>query len=81
MEWEYNGMNDEMHYWLESQEVADLAVLQKGDGCTGPNLWKAPTYEKVSLGWYNAQASPVPIEMWMDDVAIDTNRIGCPPAH
>ncbi|HET6283923.1 MAG TPA: hypothetical protein VFH73_23410 [Polyangia bacterium] len=45
-----------------------------------PNLWKAPPFEKLSLGWYNAQPSAIAIEMWMDDVAVDTKRIGCPPA-
>jgi hypothetical protein len=78
IEWQYDGVKDEMRYWQDGQAVDDLTVLQKGDGCTGPNLWKAPTFEKLSLGWYNAQASPVAIEMWMDDVAIDTKKIGCP---
>jgi hypothetical protein len=80
VEWQYDGTSDELRYWLDNQAVADLTVLQKGDGCTGTNLWRAPTFEKLSLGWYNAQASPVPIEMWMDDVAIDTKRVGCPIA-
>jgi hypothetical protein len=79
IEWLYDGGHDEMHYWLDKEEVADLAVPQKGDGCYGPNVWHAPPFEKLSLGWYNAQPSPIPIEMWVDDVAVDTKRIGCPP--
>ncbi|HET6283696.1 MAG TPA: hypothetical protein VFH73_22265 [Polyangia bacterium] len=80
IEWLYDGAHDEMHYWLDGEEIADLAVPQKGDGCiqAGVNMWRAPPFQKLSLGWYNAQPSPIPIEMWMDDVGIDTKRIGCP---
>src|SRR5258708_34242246 len=42
-------------YWLDKEEVADLAVPQKGDGCYGPNVWHAPPFEKLSLGWYRSE--------------------------
>ncbi|HET6280844.1 MAG TPA: hypothetical protein VFH73_07760 [Polyangia bacterium] len=82
IEWLYDGTKNEMHYWLNGEEIAELAVPQKGDGCiqgAGANNWRAPPFTKLSLGWYNAQPSPIPIDMWMDDVGIDTKRIGCPP--
>jgi hypothetical protein len=81
IEWLYDGAKNEMHYWLNGEELADMAVMQKGDGCiqgAGANNWRAPPFTKLSLGWYNAQSSPIPIDMWMDDVGIDTKRIGCP---
>ncbi len=83
IEWLYDGAKNEMHYWLNGEELADMAVMQKGDGCiqgAGANNWRAPPFTKLSLGWYNAQTSPIPIDMWMDDVGIDTKRIGCPAA-
>jgi hypothetical protein len=83
IEWLYDGTKNEMHYWLNGEEIVELAVPQKGDGCiqgAGANNWRAPPFTKLSLGWYNAQPSPIPIDMWMDDVGVDTKRIGCPAA-
>jgi hypothetical protein len=83
VEWLYDGTKNEMHYWLNGEEIVELAVPQKGDGCiqgAGANNWRAPPFTKLSLGWYNAQPSPIPIDMWMDDVGVDTKRIGCPAA-
>jgi hypothetical protein len=79
VEWHYDGTNNEMHYWLDGKPVGDLTVITKGDGCTGTNLWKAPTFDRLSLGWYNAQTTPIDVDMWIDDVAVDTKQIGCPP--
>lgn len=81
IEWLYDGSKNEMHYWLDGEELADMAVSQKGDGCiqgAGANNWRAPPFSKLSLGWYLAHPSPVTIDAWMDDVAVDTKRIGCP---
>jgi len=78
VEFQYDGSKNLMRYWLDGQPVTDLSIDGKGQGCSGPNLWKAPTYGLLSLGWYNAQGGSA--EMWIDDVAVDTKQIGCPAA-
>ena len=38
-----------------------------------------PIFDSLSLGWQNwNNPTPIPIEMWIDDVAIDSKPIACP---
>lgn len=77
VEWRFDGAHNAMGYWLDGQPVSDLSVATHGDGCAGTNLWQAPRFDRLSLGWYNAQTSSIPIDMWIDDVAIGATRIAC----
>ena len=65
----------------KSQALSDLTVVQMGEGCishdTNDNWW-APTFSAIRLGWEHYQQGPG--ELWIDDVVLDTNRVGCPPA-
>jgi hypothetical protein len=80
MEWRFDGPNNEMRFWLDGQEIADLHMKDKGEGCGGHDLndmWLAPTFDKMSLGWESYQ-SEAAREAWIDDVVIDDEQIGCP---
>jgi hypothetical protein len=80
-EWKFDGPNNEMHYWLNGQAQTGVDVVKVGGGCTGTQptggVWQAPVFNKLMLGWY-AQPFNAPIELWLDDVVIGTERIGCP---
>jgi hypothetical protein len=79
-EWRFDGPNDEMDFWLDGTAITDLTVVGQGSGCinngTGGH-WYLPAYDTLSLGWEHYQTS-IPIDMWIDDVAVDSKRIGCP---
>jgi hypothetical protein len=80
-EWRFDGPQNEMDFWLDGSSLADLTVLGQGQGCiaNGTNgKWLLPEYDTISLGWEHYQASDA-IDLWIDDVALDTQRIGCPP--
>ncbi len=52
-----------------------------GQGCvnqTGPFLWSAPSFDRIDLGWESCQTDDAR-NLWIDDVAISTTKIGCPP--
>jgi hypothetical protein len=36
-----------------------------------------PTFNRVWLGWQEYQTSTEPFELWIDEIAIDSHRIGC----
>lgn len=62
---------DEMRLWLDGKEVDTLHVTE----------WRnqkapwSPSYDRVRLGFHNFQgAAP---NVWLDDVALDTVRVGC----
>jgi hypothetical protein len=80
-EWQFDGPSNEMHYWIEGKAQTSVDVVKVGGGCTGTQpaggVWQSPTFNKLMLGWY-AQPFPTPIEVWIDDIVIGTERVGCP---
>ncbi|MCA9706432.1 MAG: hypothetical protein KDK70_11330 [Myxococcales bacterium] len=80
-EWRFNGPNDEMNLWVDGVALDDVTVIGMGEGCGGNDTgghWYSPLYDTLRLGWEHYQMSDVAHDLWIDDVAIDTDRIGCP---
>jgi hypothetical protein len=81
-EWEFDGPNDTMRFWLNGTPVDDLSVVGTGDGCVRNDAgfpWTAPVFHQIDLGWESYQPDDART-LWIDDVAVATTRIGCPPA-
>jgi hypothetical protein len=79
VEWQLDGPNDTMRFWLDGQALSDLTVVQKGAGCIAHDTmdsWWAPAFSAIRLGWEHYQQGPG--ELWIDDVVLDTSRVGCP---
>lgn len=76
VEWQFDGANDEMHYWFDGTLQTGVDVVRQAGGCAVS--WKAPKFEKLYLGWRHAQPSSIDTEMWIDDVVLHTARVGCP---
>jgi hypothetical protein len=78
MEWHYDAPTDTMHFYLDGGAIDDITVSGSGEGCGGPNTWTFPEFDKALVGWESYQTDPAR-EIWIDDVALGTARIGCPP--
>jgi hypothetical protein len=80
IEWRFDGPNDTMEFWLDGVQQDDMTVVGMGEGCinheTG-DYWYAPIFDTMRLGWEHYQNTSSR-EMWIDDVAMDDERIGCP---
>ncbi|MCA9603295.1 MAG: hypothetical protein KC417_14780 [Myxococcales bacterium] len=80
VEWRYNGPNDEMNLYVDGQALNDMTVVGQGAGCishgTG-DKWYAPKFDIMKLGWESYQYMTNHVDLWIDDVAIDDQRIGC----
>ena len=81
----FDGANNEMHFWLGQNEVAEVHVLgnQKSDQtCTVPGVdgkWYAPDFKNISVGWESYQHDVVGAhDAWLDDVVLDDEAIPCP---
>lgn len=66
---------DSLRTWLQGTEISALDVTPTtvwAHGMTAP--W-SPAYSAIRIGYagYNGNQ----IDLWIDDVAIDANRIGC----
>ena len=84
VEWRFSVATNEMQFWMNGNELTDLHVTGEGEGCGGDDLggqWLAPpAFQTLYLGWEHYQQTANPIDLWVDDVAVSTERLGCPPA-
>lgn len=81
VEWEFDGPNDTMRLWLDGVAVESATVAGRGDGCmnaSDDSPWTAPTFQELHLGWQAFQAD-AERTLWIDDVALNTTRVGCAP--
>lgn len=84
LEWRFNTTTDEMQFWLDGTEVTDLHIQGQGNAGTGcvnsgwTQGWPAPgAFDALRLGLEKYQDDGV-LDMWVDDVAVSTTRVGCP---
>jgi len=80
IEWEFDGPNDTMRFWLDGTAIDSLTVTGSGDGCVNAPAdftWSAPEFETLDLGWEFYQQDEARTA-WIDDVVISTTRVGCP---
>jgi len=79
LEWKFDGTNNEMHEWFDGASASDVVKTAGTCAAGAAPVWSAPTFSDIQLGWFQNQPSTVPLEMWIDDIAIDaTQRVGCP---
>ena len=79
IEWEYDGSKNETRFWWDGVEHPSMhttATMHGGDQ-TVPYL--LPQFTKVTIGWmlYQAPVSPTTFDVWIDEIAVDAERIGC----
>jgi hypothetical protein len=79
-QWLYDGSKNTIDFYIDG--ALQAMVVSTGQGCVDgtKSTWTAPTFNAVHLGWINYQATPAPIDMWMDDVALGPDRVDCPAA-
>jgi hypothetical protein len=80
IEWEFDGPNDTMRFWIGGAPAPDLTVSHTGAGCISQPEgyeWTSPSFSQLDIGWESYQADGARA-LWIDDVAFSTSRIGCP---
>lgn len=70
MEWHHDQTTQAATLWLDGAEVTELT--QSAD--LNPEI---PVYDDISVGWANYQVANPPFVVWIDEVALDDERIGC----
>ena len=87
-EWEFDGTTNSAFLWLDGQAMTEIDAVGFGTQCQGPGFngvpmsaeypWEAPqVWDKLVIGWEQYQDMPAQ-EVWIDDVVIGSERIGCP---
>jgi hypothetical protein len=76
IEWMHAGNINETRFYWDGVEHPSLHTTSSMNGGNG-NPYTLPTFTNVWVGWQEYQATNENFEMWIDEVAIDTARIGC----
>jgi hypothetical protein len=84
VEWRFDGALKELDFWMDGVKNEALSVKQEAnDTGTCQNeawsgIWEPPTFSSIAIGFQHYQQGAG--ELWIDDFAIDTQKIGCPAA-
>lgn len=77
IEWLHKGDTNETRFFWDGVEHPSLYTTQTMHGGTAANPYLLPQFTSVWVGWQEYQTSSGPFELWVDEVAIDKDRIGC----
>jgi hypothetical protein len=73
-QWKFDRSTGEIHIWVDGMSVDDTKQAPEAGGC-----WKPPTaVDTLHIGW-ESYHTPVPVQLWIDDVAVGETPIPCPP--
>jgi hypothetical protein len=87
VEWHFAVANNEMQFWLDGSELSDLHVRDRGTGAESGCLsteqlggqWLAPpAFQSLYLGWERYQEPENDQDLWIDEVVVSRERVGCP---
>lgn len=78
IEWMHKGDTNETRFWWDAVEHPSLYTMPSTPHGGNPaEPYILPTFTSVWIGWQEYQTSTQVYEMWVDEIAIDANRIGC----
>jgi hypothetical protein len=76
IEWAHKGDTNETRFFWDAVEHPSLYTSStKHGGNAMPYL--LPQFTALWVGWQEYQTSTQKFEMWIDEIAIDDQRIGC----
>lgn len=75
VEWHYAGPTNALSFFMDGAEMTEIAV----PASTSPP-WKSPAYAAFELGvllFQNDTATAAAFDVWFDEVALKSTRVGC----
>jgi hypothetical protein len=78
IEWMHKGDTNETRFWWDGVEHPSLYTMPSTPHGGNPmEPYILPQFTNVWLGWAEYQVTTEPFELWLDEIAIDKDRIGC----
>jgi hypothetical protein len=79
IEWLHKGDTDETRFFWDGVEHPSLHTSPTEHGGPQSEDYVLPEFEDVFVGWwlYQAGTTPPAFDVWIDEVALDGERIGC----
>lgn len=73
VEWFYDAGRNDARLWVDGVEN----VKEHYQGTFGSQFGFLPPWRSVRVGWALYQTINAPFDVWIDELAIDSKRIGC----
>ncbi len=77
VEWEHRGSENVTRFFVDGVEHPSLATSATTHGGNQSSNYVLPAFTSVWFGWWQYQADAEGFEVWIDEVALDDQRIGC----
>jgi len=81
---EMDSVARKLRMYLDGQTDPIVAVDDHGAGCVGDVVpddapWYGPALDQIYVGAWSFHPLDGPLEVWIDDLAVDTEPVACPP--
>jgi hypothetical protein len=74
-EWHIDAPTQSYTFYYDGAEVTSITINNGAGNYAGSDIPTA--FTDVRVGWNNYQSAPPGFVAWIDEVALDVNRIGC----
>ncbi|WP_437946176.1 hypothetical protein WME98_35900 [Sorangium sp. So ce296] len=75
VEWHIDGPTQRYDFYLDGELLDQISIANGPGNYSGSEIPDA--FSEVRIGWNNYQSAPPGFTAWIDDVALDDERIGC----
>jgi hypothetical protein len=77
IEWLHKGDTNETRFFWDAVEHPSLYTTSTKSGSTTGKPYILPQFNALWVGWQEYQTTTEKFEMWVDEIAVDSQRIGC----
>jgi hypothetical protein len=74
-EWHIDGPTQSYDFYIDGEHVQQISIANGPGNYEGSEIPDA--FSEVRIGWINYQDAPPGFTAWIDDVALDDERVGC----
>jgi hypothetical protein len=79
---EMDSVARHLRMWTDGNEDPIVSVDEHGNGCVPPapsdSVWYGPEIDALFVGSWSFHDMNAPLELWIDDLVIDTVPVACP---
>ncbi|WP_437907696.1 hypothetical protein WME95_07280 [Sorangium sp. So ce327] len=75
VEWHIDGPTQRYDFYLDGELLDQISIANGPGNYSGSEIPDA--FSEIRVGWNNYQSAPPGFTAWIDDVALDDERIGC----
>ncbi len=78
LEWQLQAAGNEIHVWIDGVAHPELDASTTVHGGSGADF-VFPSFTSLWFGWwlYQGGTTPAEFDLWLDDLAVATSRLGC----